>query len=67
MTRRATFTQAELVRAIRAADASGKVALMTRAGLAFVDPAAIPQTAPAESGENSCDSLFGVAPCGLNT
>ena len=30
MTRRATFTQAELVRAIRAAEAAGKVALQTR-------------------------------------
>ena len=41
MTRRATCTEAELARAIRAADKAGKVALQTRAGIAFVDPATI--------------------------
>lgn len=60
MTRRATFTQAELARAIRAAQALGKAALWTPAGIAFVDPEAIPQTATEESeGQNSCDGKFG--------
>jgi len=63
MTKRATFTQAELARAIRAAEAVGKVAILTHGGIVFADPAAVPQTAPPkESGEaNSCDDLFGVA------
>lgn len=37
MTKRATFTQIELARAIRAAEACGKVAVMTRIGMAFVE------------------------------
>lgn len=63
MTKRATFTQAELARAIRAAEAVGKVAILTPGGIVFADPATVPQTAqPVESGEaNSCDDLFGVA------
>lgn len=63
VTRRATFTQAELARAIRAAEAAGKVAILTPGGIVFADPAAVPQTAPQESaGGNSCDDLFGVRP-----
>ena len=46
MTRRATVTQADLARAIRAADAAGKVVLVTQAGIAFVDPGVIAQTGP---------------------
>jgi hypothetical protein len=61
MTRRATLTQAELARAIRAADATGKVALRTPYGIAFVDPAQLAQPAPIESGGNTCDTAFGVA------
>lgn len=51
MTARASFTQTELARAIRAADAAGKVALVTRQGIALVDPAlvALPSPEPAES------------------
>jgi hypothetical protein len=41
MTARATYTQADLARAIRAAEATGKVAVLTPAGIAFVDPGAI--------------------------
>ena len=59
MTRRTTFTEAELARAIRAADKAGKVVLQTRAGIAFVDPAAIPHDDPREGGENTRDNLFG--------
>lgn len=49
MTARARFTQAEITRAIRAADAVGKVALQTPHGIAFVDPALIPHTPTQES------------------
>jgi len=49
MRRRATFTQAELTRAIRAAEAVGKVALQTRSGIAFVDQSFIPHTPTEES------------------
>lgn len=49
MTRRATFTQAQLTRAIRAAEAAGKVALQTLNGIAFVDPTYIPHTPTEES------------------
>lgn len=60
MTRRATFTQAEIARAIRAADAAGKVAQWTPAGIAFVDPATIPHDPPADGGGgNTCDAAFG--------
>lgn len=49
MTRRATFTEAELRRAIRAAEASGKVAVQTPIGIAFVAPGTVAQTEPQES------------------
>jgi hypothetical protein len=63
MTRRATFSQADLARAIRAAEAAGKVALQTPAGIAFVDPAIIAQTAPTESeGSDTCAGKFGRRP-----
>jgi hypothetical protein len=63
MTRRATFTQAELERAIRAADKRGKVAAVTTQGLiVFVESKeiALPSqdTEPAARG-NSCDEAFG--------
>jgi len=55
MTRGATFTQAQLTRAIRAAEAVGKVAFQTPNGIAFVDPAFIPHT-PVE--ESKVDAWF---------
>ena len=61
MTRRATFTQAEIARAIRAAEKAGKVAQWTPAGIAFVDPESIPHDAPADSRGNTCDDIFGTA------
>lgn len=62
MTRRATFTQAELARAIRAAAKAGKVAVQTRAGIAFLDPANIVQgVADDEARVNTCDEAFGTA------
>jgi hypothetical protein len=62
MTTRATFRQADLDRAIRAADAAGKVVLWTPAGIVFVDPPTIALPSPVESGGNTCDGLFGVQP-----
>lgn len=61
MTRRATFTQAEITRAIRAAEAAGKVAVQTPAGIAFLDPAAVPvaPSQPEPAGGNSCDDAYG--------
>ena len=59
MTRRATFTAAELARAIRVATAAGKVAVQTPIGIAFVDPDAVGKVVPAESGGNTCDDRWG--------
>ena len=61
MTKRATFTQVELVRAIRAAAATGKVAVQTRDGIAFVEPDAIPHDHPDQPEVSQCDKLFGVS------
>lgn len=62
MTKRATFTQAELARASKAADAVGKVAVWTSAGIAFVDPAHIGQPVHTETRDgNTCDGKFGAA------
>lgn len=38
MTARATFSQAAIARAIRAAEACGKVAVMTPQGIVFAQP-----------------------------
>ena len=65
MTRRATFTQAEIARALRAADAAGKVAVWTPAGIAFVESASVALPLGDQDGGNSCDQAFGIAPrCG---
>lgn len=46
MTRRATFTQAELTRAIRAAEACGKVAVFTPQGVIFAESGAVALPSP---------------------
>ena len=43
MTKRADFTMAQLARAIRVADATGKVAVQTPMGIAYLDPASLPE------------------------
>ena len=50
MTRRATFTKADLARAVRVADELGKVALWTAVGIAFVesDRVSLPSPEPVE-------------------
>lgn len=63
MTNRATFTQAELTRAIRAARAEGLVAVVLRDAIVFVESDKVPLPSPdqgaAEAAE--CDRLFGVS------
>lgn len=61
MTKRATFTKAELTRAMKAAHEQGRVVLLTRAGIAFVDPDHIGQPIPETKDGNSCDGKFGAA------
>ncbi len=58
MTARATYTQAELARAIRAADACGKVALVTPAGIAFVESGRLVLPSPDQPTEDSTDRWF---------
>lgn len=41
LTARATLTQAAIARAIRAAEACGKVAVLTPAGIVFAEPGAV--------------------------
>lgn len=62
MTARVTFTQAQIARAIRAAEACGKVALMTPAGIALVDPAALALPSAETPRVNTCDEFFGKGP-----
>ncbi len=59
MTRRATFTKADLARAVRVADELGKVALWTAAGIAFVESDKLPLPSPDQARGNSCDEAFG--------
>lgn len=59
MTRRATFTQAELERAIRAAGKLGKVAVVTPQGIAFVESDKVSLPSPEQPRGNSCDEAFG--------
>lgn len=63
MTKRATFTQAELARAIRAAEACGKVAVQTPMGIAFVesDKVALPSQDHDSAEIEACDKAFGVS------
>lgn len=61
MTARATLTQAQIARAIRAAEACGKVAVLTPAGIVFADPAGVALPSPETGRVNTCDSAFGVA------
>ena len=58
MTSRANLTQAQIQRAIRAADREGKVAVQTPIGIAYVDPARIVLPAPEAERPNSCDEAW---------
>lgn len=62
MTRRATFTEAELRRAIKAAEQLGKGVAIRHGAILIVDaPEATPLPLP-ESEGNTCDGKFGKAP-----
>lgn len=63
MTRRATMTQAQIARVIRAAKDAGAAVVEVGAARVYLDPSILPQTAPVESdtGENTCDGKFGRA------
>lgn len=59
MTRRATFTKADLERAVSVADALGKVVLWTPQGIAFVESDKVAIPSPDQARGNSCDEAFG--------
>jgi hypothetical protein len=63
MTARATFTQAEISRAIRAAKGEGMMAVLTPIGVMFVEAGSITlpsaDEGPAEVKE--CDKAFGLS------
>ena len=63
MTRRATFTQSELARAIRAAKAEGLVAVVLRDAIAFVESDKVALPSPDQTADEAaeCDRLFGVS------
>jgi hypothetical protein len=63
MTRRATFTQTELARAIAAADKAGRSVAIIGGAILIVakeDVPALPLTGQDEE-TNTCDSAFGVS------
>lgn len=62
MTRRVTFTKADLARAVRVADELGKVALWTEAGIAFVESDSIALPSPEPARRNTCDEALGLEP-----
>jgi hypothetical protein len=62
MTRRASLTQAQIQRAIRAAKAEGVVALVLPDAIAFVESDKLPLPVPEQGRVNSCDNAFGKAP-----
>lgn len=62
MTRRVTFSKADLARAVRVADELGKVALWTEAGIAFVESDKVALPSPETERRNSCDEALGLEP-----
>ena len=61
MTTRLSLTQAQIARAIRAAEVCGKVAVLTPAGIVFAQPGEVALPSPETGRDNTCDSAFGVA------
>lgn len=59
MTRPASLSQAEIARAIKAAEACGKVAVMTKGGIVFAAPGQIALPSPDQERGNSCDTIWG--------
>ncbi len=56
---RAALTQAAMVRAIKAADQAGKVAVLVKGGIVFAEPGQIALPSPETEGANTCDGVFG--------
>ena len=56
MTRRATFTKADLSRAVRVADELGKVALWTPQGIVFVESGSVTLPSPEQPAEDPFDT-----------
>lgn len=60
MTRRATFTQAELERAIRAARKLDAEVEVAHGKIRIVEPASGRDVPSDDEGENPCDAAFGI-------
>jgi hypothetical protein len=60
MTARATFTQAQIARAIRAAKGEGMVAVMTPHGITFVESDKVAVPSPEQGRRNTCDEALGL-------
>lgn len=59
MTKRAQFTEAQIVRMGRAAAKLGKVLVATPTGFVFADSDAVALPSPEPERVNTCDGLFG--------
>lgn len=59
MTTRASLTQAQIARAIRAAKGEGMVAVMTPTGIVFAEPDKVALPSPETGRPNSCDGIWG--------
>lgn len=59
MTRPAALTAAEMARAIKVADATGKVAVLTKGGIIFAEPDKVALPSPETGRPNSCDGIWG--------
>lgn len=56
---RPTLSQAEIARAIKAAEACGKVAVMVKGGIVFAERGQIALPSPEPERGNSCDGIWG--------
>ena len=59
MTVRLSLTQAQIARAIKAADQAGKVAVLTKDGIIFAPPDKVALPSPETGRPNSCDGIWG--------
>lgn len=59
MTRPASLSQTEIARAIKAAEACGKVAVLTKDGIIFAPPNKVALPSPETGRPNSCDGIWG--------
>ena len=53
------LTQSEIARAIKAAEATGKVAVMVKGAIVFAEPGQIALPSPETGRENTCDGIWG--------